>query len=64
MPAAVGMAKPMERDPERVRLDVARGWETPKRAREIYGVVLTGARESDTLAVDREATEGARAALS
>jgi len=59
-----GYGDPMERDPERVRMDVARGWETRDRAREIYGVVLTGERETDTLAVDREATEAARAAVS
>ena len=59
-----GYGDPMERDPERVRMDVARGWETRARAREIYGVVLTGERETDTLAVDRAATEEARAAVS
>ena len=58
-----GYGDPMERDPERVRMDVARGWETHARAREIYGVVLTGARETGTLAVDREATEAARSAV-
>ena len=40
-----GYGDPMERDPERVRMDVARGWETPERAREVYGVVLIGDRE-------------------
>ena len=57
-----GYGDPRERDPERVRMDVARGWETRARARAIYGVVLTGAREDDTLAVDRAATEALRAA--
>ena len=57
-----GYGDPMERDPERVRMDVARGWETPERAREIYGVVLTGERESDSLRVDRAATEALRTA--
>ena len=57
-----GYGEPMERDPERVRMDVARGWETLERAREVYGVVLTGERETDSLAVDREATEALRAA--
>ena len=59
-----GYGDPMERDPERVRMDVARGWETPERAREIYGVALTGDRETDTLAVDREETEALRASAS
>ena len=63
MPAAVGMASRWSAIPSGCAW-MLRGWETPKRAREIYGVVLTGARESDTLAVDREATEEARAALS
>ena len=57
-----GYGDPMERDPERVRMDVARGWETPERAREIYGVVLTGERESDSLRVDWAATEALRTA--
>ena len=59
-----GYGDPRQRDPERVRMDVARGWETSGRAREVYGVVLTGDRETDTLAVDREATEALRAAAS
>ena len=59
-----GYGDPMERDPERVRMDVARGWETLERAREVYGVVLAGDRETDSLAVDREATEALRATAS
>ena len=59
-----GYGDPMERDPERVRMDVARGWETPERAREVYGVVLTGDRETDSLTVDRAATEALRATAS
>ena len=59
-----GYGDPMERDPERVRMDVARGWETPERAREIYGVVLSGDRETDSLAVDQAATEALRGANS
>ena len=59
-----GYGDPMERDPERVRMDVARGWETLERAREVYGVVLAGDRETDSLAVDWEATEAVRATAS
>ena len=59
-----GHGDPLSRDPERVRMDVARGWETPERAREVYGVVLTGDRETDSLAVDRAATEALRGAAS
>ena len=51
-----GWGSPYERDPERVRVDVAREYVSPKRAREDYGVVLTS-----ELAVDAEATAQLRA---
>jgi len=47
-----GYGDPLERDPERVRGDVAAGYVSPERARDGYGVVLIG--EGD---VDVEATE-------
>jgi N-methylhydantoinase B len=56
-----GYGNPIERDSERVLKDVERGWETIERARDVYGVVLTGSVENDDLAVDGEATEAARA---
>jgi len=56
-----GYGEPREREPERVMQDVARGWETFERAREIYGVVLTGDVSEETLAIDWEATSQARA---
>ena len=56
-----GYGSPHERAPERVLKDVERGWETVERARDIYGVALTGSVEDDDLAVDRKATEAARA---
>jgi N-methylhydantoinase B len=51
-----GYGDPLERDPERVRHDVLEGWISAPRARDTYGVVLSGSRESDDLAVDTEAT--------
>jgi N-methylhydantoinase B len=37
-----GYGLPRERDPERVRLDVAEGWISPGRARDVYGVDVCG----------------------
>ena len=56
-----GYGSPMERDPARVLKDVERRWETIERARDIYGVVLSGSAENDDLAIDVAATEAARA---
>ena len=33
-----GYGPPRERDPDRVRRDVAEGWISPERARDVYGV--------------------------
>ena len=51
-----GYGDPTERDPERVRQDVAQGYVTVEVARRDYGVVL----EPDTLGVDEAATEALR----
>jgi N-methylhydantoinase B len=51
-----GYGSPFEREPERVREDVAEGWITPARARDVYGVALTAAG-----AVDAAATAALRA---
>jgi N-methylhydantoinase B len=57
-----GWGDPLERDPRRVRNDVARKLMTPAAAREQYGVVLSG----DDFELDQRATadlrEGFRAA--
>ncbi|MGR8918953.1 MAG: hydantoinase B/oxoprolinase family protein, partial [Gammaproteobacteria bacterium] len=58
-----GYGDPLERDPERVLRDVLERWETPERAHEVYGVVLTGSSDDDSLAVDRAATNARREAL-
>ena len=56
-----GYGDPLDRDPARVCRDVLERWETPARAREVYGVVLTGHAEDDSLAVDAPATAALRA---
>ncbi|MCG6796508.1 hydantoinase B/oxoprolinase family protein [Geobacillus sp. YHL] len=48
-----GWGDPLERDPERVRLDVARGLVSLKKARKSYGVVI----DPDTLEINEQATE-------
>ena len=53
-----GFGDPMERDPERVRADVRKGWVTVEKARETYGVALDPA--SEDLAVDYPATKRLR----
>jgi N-methylhydantoinase B len=57
-PGGGGYGDPLERDPARVRRDVARGYFTAEDAERDYGVVLHGA----PLAVDATATARARAA--
>jgi N-methylhydantoinase B len=55
-----GYGNPLERDPNRVLYDVLENWETMERARDVYGVVLTGSIADDTLAVDIAATRAQR----
>src|SRR5262245_2715369 len=45
-----GWGDPLERDPERVREDVARDYVSPASARDVYGVVLTPDRAIDAAA--------------
>jgi N-methylhydantoinase B len=56
--AGGGYGPAHERDPERVRNDVADGWVSAERARAVYGVVL-----ADDGTVDEEATATRRAEL-
>jgi N-methylhydantoinase B len=58
-----GYGNPLTRDPARVLTDVLEGWESMTKARDIYGVVFTGAIEDDSLAVDATATAARRAEL-
>jgi N-methylhydantoinase B len=55
-----GYGEPRNRDPERVARDVNRGWLTPDRARETYGVALTASEVSGLVAVDRDTTSRLR----
>jgi len=54
-----GWGDPLERDPEKVRLDVVRGLVSLEKAKNAYGVVL----DPKTLAVDLQATEKLREAI-
>ncbi len=58
-----GYGDPLERDPARVRRDVLERWETSARAYDVYGVVLNGRTDDDTLSVDTAATVARRAQL-
>jgi len=58
-----GYGSPLARDPKRVLRDVVERWETVERAREVYGVVLTGSAADDTLAIDEAATAARRKTL-
>ena len=58
-----GYGNPLERDPRRVLRDVSERWETAARAYEVYGVVLTGSADDDSLAIDEAATDARRKSL-
>jgi N-methylhydantoinase B len=53
-----GYAPAHERDPEHVRHDVAEGWVTAERARDVYGVAL-----AQDGSVEQQATAELRSAL-
>jgi N-methylhydantoinase A/oxoprolinase/acetone carboxylase beta subunit/N-methylhydantoinase B/oxoprolinase/acetone carboxylase alpha subunit len=58
-----GYGDPLDRDPKRVVKDVLEGWETEVRALKLYGVVLTGKIEDETLAFDLAETKAQRERL-
>ena len=58
-----GYGDPLTRDPQRVLIDVLEGWESREKARDVYGVVFTGAIEDDSLAIDVAATAARRKKL-
>ncbi|NQV20652.1 MAG: hydantoinase B/oxoprolinase family protein [Rhodospirillales bacterium] len=58
-----GYGDPLEREAGRVLHDVRENWETPERARDIYGIVLTGSINDEDLDVDLAATEIRRSEL-
>ena len=51
-----GYGSPLDRDAEMVRADVLEGFVSLEKARQVYGVVFTGAAEDESLAVDSTAT--------
>ena len=56
-----GFGDPLDRDPERVRQDVRKGWVTMAKARDTYGVILDPASEWYT--VDYEGTNTLRSRI-
>jgi N-methylhydantoinase B/oxoprolinase/acetone carboxylase alpha subunit len=58
-----GYGDPLDRDPEAVRRDVLDRWVSPRAARDVYGVSLTGNPEELDLAVDEAATATLRARM-
>jgi N-methylhydantoinase B len=58
-----GYGSPLERDPDRVHLDVLEKYVSIEKARDIYGVFFTGTIEQASLAVDYEATARQRRKL-
>jgi N-methylhydantoinase B len=59
-----GYGPPLQRDPAAVLADVADGYVSHTRARDVYGVVLSGdAARFETLAIDHAATATRRCAL-
>ncbi len=58
-----GFGDPLERDPLRVRDDVLEKWVSPEAALSVYGVVLVGDPEDETLGVDEVATAERRAGM-
>jgi len=61
-----GYGNPLDRDPEKIRLDVRDEYISVKRARNVYGVVIDPASLTDNpedVAVDMAATEALRKKL-
>lgn len=58
-----GYGDPLDRDPARVLADVLERWETPDRARAVYGVVFDSDPVTEATAVDHAATRALRAVL-
>jgi N-methylhydantoinase B/oxoprolinase/acetone carboxylase alpha subunit len=60
---AQALGDPLERDPERVRLDLENGWTRPWVAEEIHGVVAVPDAAGGGFRIDAEATERRRAGI-
>jgi len=61
--AGGGYGNPLDREPDRVLIDVLEGWETRQKADDIYGVVFAGEIDDESLAVDTAATQARRDVL-
>ena len=59
-PGGGGYGPPLEREPAHVQKDVAEGWITRERARDVYGVIIDadGAVDADATAVRRAEMAG------
>ena len=55
-----GYGSPLEREPARVLADVAERYVSLETARDVYGVVVTGSIDDDSLAVDEAETAALR----
>ena len=55
-----GYGDPFTRDPEKLLKDVRERWVTREAAEKVYGVMLTGDVEAETLSLDLAATERRR----
>lgn len=58
--AGGGYGDPLSREPRRVLEDVLERYVTPGHAREVYGVVLDGTLEAETLTINDDATAALR----
>ena len=58
-----GYGDPLTRDPNKVLKDVRERWVTHAAAEGVYGVVISGDADAETLAIDLAATERRRAEL-
>ena len=58
-----GYGDPLTRDPLRVLADVREGYKSAGKARDVYGVILSGSIDDDSLAVDTPATAARRTEL-
>ncbi|MBT3930104.1 MAG: hydantoinase B/oxoprolinase family protein [Rhodospirillaceae bacterium] len=61
--AGGGYGDPLDRETERVIVDVLEGWETLEKAKDIYGVIFTGEIDDESLEVDEAATAARRKEL-
>ena len=61
--AGGGYGDPLDRDPDRVALDVNRHWLSPEKASAVFGVVLAPAANGIDWQVDRTKTNALRAAV-